>query len=185
MPSWLGCKSPMRLALKILKHTVALNSSLTKFVGVRSQTWRLSTLSQCSHPHGREVQKLLHWPCTSPAKCACRCTGVLAALLALPARAAEKVLVYSHDLYCPKLTLENDQVPAGDLQVKETLEISAGPELRDWRFPYVDYALYDILPDDPKVAAAIRRKAPKIYYNAITRTLYRRSHDGIILHCLS
>jgi len=39
----------------------------------------------------------------------------LAALLALPARVAEKVLVYSHDLYCPKLTLENDQVPVGDL----------------------------------------------------------------------
>ena len=44
-------------------------------------------------------------------------------------------------------------------------------ELRDWRFPYMGYALYDILPDDPKEAAAIRRKAPKFYYNATTRTL--------------
>jgi len=45
--------------------------------------------------------------------------------------------------------------------------------------------LYDIFPDDPKEATAIRRKAPKFYYNAITRTLYRRSHDGVLLHCLS
>ena len=43
---------------------------------------------------------------------------------------------------------------------------------------YIDYALYDILPDDPKEVAAIRRKAYKFYYNAITRTLYRRSQDG-------
>ena len=40
----------------------------------------------------------------------------------------------------------------------------------DWRFPYIDYALYDIRPDDPKEAAAIRRKAPRFYYNAVART---------------
>ena len=61
----------------------------------------------------------------------------------------------------------------------------ADPELRDWRFPYIDYVLYHILPDDPKEAAAIKRKAPKFYYNANIRTLYHRSHDGILLHCLS
>jgi len=105
--------------------------------------------------------------------------------LALPARAAEKVLVYSHDLYCLELAIENDQIPEGNLQVKETLETSAGSELMDWRFPYIDYALYDILFDDPKEASAIKRKAPKFYYNAITRMLYRRSHDGIHLRCLS
>ena len=44
---------------------------------------------------------------------------------------------------------------------KKALEMSTGPELRDWRFIYIDYTLYDILPDDPKEAAAIRRKAPK------------------------
>jgi len=32
--------------------------------------------------------------------------------------------------------------------------------------------LYDISPDDPKKAAAVRRKASKFYYNAITQTLY-------------
>ena len=98
----------------------------------------------------------------------------LTASLALPARAAKKVLVYSHDLYCPRFVLEDNQIQAGNIQVKETLETSAGPELRDRRFSYIDYALYDILSDDPKEAAAIRRKAPKFYYNAITRTLYHR-----------
>jgi len=109
----------------------------------------------------------------------------LVASFALPARAAEKVLVYNHHLYCLKLALENDQIPIGNLQVKETLETSTGPKLRDWRFSYINYALYDILPDDPKEAAAIRRKAPKFYYNAIMRALYRQSHDGILLRCLS
>jgi len=45
--------------------------------------------------------------------------------------------------------------------------------------------LYDILPDDPKEMAAIRSKAPKFYYNVITRTLYHHTHDGILLRCLS
>ena len=92
--------------------------------------------------------------------------------MALLARAAEKVLVNNHDLYCLKLDLENDQTPAGNLQIKETLETLTGLELRDWRFPYIDYALYDILPNDPKEAATIKRKAHKFYYNAITRTIY-------------
>jgi len=109
----------------------------------------------------------------------------LAASLALPAGVAENVLVYSHDLYCPKFALENDQIPTENLQVEETLETLAGLELRDWRFPCIDFALYDILPNDPKEAAAIKMKAHKFYYNAITRTLYRRSDDRILLRCLS
>ena len=82
----------------------------------------------------------------------------LAASLALPAGKTKKVLVYSHDLYYLKLALKDDQMSIGDLQVKEALETSAGPELKDWRFPYIDYALYGLLPDDPKEAAVIRRK---------------------------
>ena len=42
-----------------------------------------------------------------------------------------------------------------------------------------------MLLDDPKEAAAIKRKAPQFYYNVITETLYRRSRDGILLLCLS
>ena len=68
---------------------------------------------------------------------------------------------------------------------KEVLETLTGPELRDWRFSFINYVLYDILPDDSKEAATIRRKAPRIYYNAITQILYRRSYNGILLRCLS
>ena len=85
----------------------------------------------------------------------------LAASLALPAGAVEKIFVYSHDLYCPRIVPEDYTEPTGDCQGKEALESSAGPEPRDCRFPYIDYVLYDILPEDTKEAAAIRRKAPK------------------------
>jgi len=44
----------------------------------------------------------------------------LAASLALLAGTKEKVLVYSHDLYCSKLALEDNQTPTGDLQVKKS-----------------------------------------------------------------
>ena len=84
----------------------------------------------------------------------------LTASLALPAKATEKVLIYNHYLYYPKLALENDQIPAGNLQVKETLETLTGPDLKDWRFSYIDHALYGILPDDPKEVAVIRKKSP-------------------------
>ena len=97
----------------------------------------------------------------------------------------EKIFIHSHDLYCPRIVLEDYPEPTEDRHDKEALESSTGPEPKDWRFPYIDYVLYSILPEDPKEAAAIRRKAPKFYYNAITRTLYRRSHDGILLRCLS
>ena len=50
----------------------------------------------------------------------------------------------------------------------ETLEVSTGSEPRDWWFPYIDFVLYVILPDDPKEAAAIQRKSPRFYYNAIS-----------------
>jgi len=73
----------------------------------------------------------------------------LAATLALPAGATEKVVVHSHDLYCPKFTLKDTETPEGDIQVKEVLETSTGLELRDWRFSFIDYVLYSILPDDP------------------------------------
>ena len=109
----------------------------------------------------------------------------LAASLALPAGAVEKVFVYSHDLCCPRIAPEDYQEPTENCQSKEVLESSAGLKPRDWRFPYIDYVLYGILPEDTKEAAAVRRKAPKFYYNAITRTLYHRSHDGILLRCLS
>jgi len=71
------CKSPMRLVLKISKRMVIQSSSSIRYAGsAKSVTWRLCALSQRNPLHGREIQKLLHWPCTSPAKYACRCTGI-------------------------------------------------------------------------------------------------------------
>ena len=55
----------------------------------------------------------------------------LATSLALPARVIEKILVYSHDLYCPRIIFEDHQKPTGDCQAKEALETSTGPELKD------------------------------------------------------
>jgi len=92
----------------------------------------------------------------------------LAASLALPAGATEEVLVHSHDLYWLKFTLKDSKSPKGDLQVKEVLETSTTPKLRDWQFSFIDFILYNILFDDPKEAAAIKRKVPRFYYNAIT-----------------
>ena len=56
----------------------------------------------------------------------------LAALLALPAGATERVLIYSRDLYCFKFTLEDSRTPRRDLQVREVLETSTSLEPRDW-----------------------------------------------------
>ena len=94
------------------------------------------------------------------------------------------MLIYSRDLYCCKFVLEDSRTPRGDLQVKKVLEISTSLELRDWQFSYIDFILYAILPDEPKEAAAIRRKALRFYYNVIMQTLYRQSYDGILLRCL-
>ena len=48
----------------------------------------------------------------------------IVASLALLAGAAEKVLIYGYDLNYLKPTLENDQIPARNLQVKDTLDFS-------------------------------------------------------------
>jgi len=108
----------------------------------------------------------------------------LAASLTLPARATERVLIYSRDFYYCKFTLKDSKTLKGDLQVKELLETSTSLEPRDWLFSYIDFILYGILPGDPKDAAAIRRKDPRFYYNATTQTLDRRSYDGILKEAL-
>ena len=56
----------------------------------------------------------------------------LAASLALPVGATERVLVYSCDLYCYKFAFEDSRTPRRDLQVKEDLETSTSLELREW-----------------------------------------------------
>lgn len=56
---------------------------------------------------------------------------LLVALLALLARMTEKVLVFTHDMYCPKSALRNESTATEDLQDAKALESLTGPEIRD------------------------------------------------------
>jgi len=47
----------------------------------------------------------------------------LAASLALLAGVVEKILVYSRDLYCPRVTFEDRQKPTGDFKPKKLLKL--------------------------------------------------------------
>ena len=71
------------------------------------------------------------------------------------------------------------------LRTKEAYNISTDLEPRDWQFPLIDYTLHDLLPDDPKEAASIRRRSLHFYYDPTLKTLYNRSYNGILLRCLS
>jgi len=71
------------------------------------------------------------------------------------------------------------------LETNEAYVTSIDFEPRDWQFSFIDYALHDILPDDPKEAASIRRRSLCFYYDSIVKILYRHSYDSILLHCLS
>jgi len=70
----------------------------------------------------------------------------LAATLALPIDTTYHLTVATRCLVYPKHVLETNEV----------LVTSIGFEPSDWRFLLIDYALHDILPDDPKEAASIR-----------------------------
>jgi len=101
--------------------------------------------------------------------------AVLAAILALPIHTTYHFIVATRHLVCPKHVLETNEVHV----------TSIGFEPRDWWFPLIDYALHDILPDDPKEAASVRRRSLRFYYDPIVKTLYRCSYDGILLCGLS
>jgi len=58
-------------------------------------------------------------------------------------------------------------------------------EARDWRFLIIDYALHGMLSDNLKEAASIRRRSPHFYYDAVVKTMYCLSYDGVLLRCLS
>ena len=98
-----------------------------------------------------------------------------AATLALLIDTTYHLTVATRQLVCPKHVLET----------KEVLVTSIDFEPKDWRLPLIDYALHGILPNDPKEAASIRRRSLRFYYDPIIKTLYRRSYDDILLHCLS
>jgi len=83
--------------------------------------------------------------------------AVLVTTLALPA-----YTVATRHLFCPKFSLE-------------VHTISTHFEPRDWRFSIMDYALHDILLDDSKEAASIRRWSSHFYYDLEVKTLYHNA----------
>lgn len=56
-----------------------------------------------------------------------RRTGVPRCLIGAASRATQKVLVFIHDLYCPKFVLGDYSTRTEDLQAVEALETLAGP----------------------------------------------------------
>ena len=75
--------------------------------------------------------------------------AAIADTLALPIDVTYHLTVVARCLFCPKYELETNEVHA----------ISIGFEPRDWRLPIIDYALHDILSDNPKEAASIRQRS--------------------------
>ena len=95
--------------------------------------------------------------------------------IGLTSRYQLHLTVTTHRLFCLKHIIE----------VIEVYTASTNFEPRDWQFSIINYALHDILPNDPKEAASIRRKSPHFYYDLKVKTLYRYSYDGVILCSLS
>ncbi|XP_020263031.1 uncharacterized protein LOC109839009 [Asparagus officinalis] len=102
--------------------------------------------------------------------------------LALLPGAETMIPVTESELYYSKLPIEesSDKTMTG-----EVCTTSMELEFRDWRFPYIDYVVYGILPDNSKKAAAIKRKALIFYYDAVSQILYHKLHDGVLLRCFS
>ena len=72
--------------------------------------------------------------------------AALAATLALPIDTTYHLTVATRHLVCSKHVLKTKEVHVTSIDI----------EPKDWRFPFIDYALHGILPDDPKEAASIR-----------------------------
>jgi len=97
--------------------------------------------------------------------------ATVATTLALLMDTTYHLTVATRCLVCPKHVLETNEVHA----------TSSGFEPRDWRVSLIDYTLHNILPDDPKEAALIRRRSLHFYHDLMIKTLYRRSYDGVLL----
>src|SRR3954471_1884772 len=95
-------------------------------------------------------------------------------------------MVFARSLFHPKWT-----IPKGPVEVitvnslQEAPGVMAGSDILDWRLPFIDYIMYNIRADDPKLAASIRKKAIHFNYNPESQTLYNVTRDGIMLRCLS
>ena len=179
----------MQLAEEILVKSLKVygDSKLTvnQVVGSMKSdmnTWCLITMQPLIW---RRSLNALHWPYTTSAKCACRCIDISRCFIGPSSQSHRESTCLQPWLVLPKIRLwgksyskrrPSSWKSSGDFNRFET---------QGWRFSFIDFVLYSILPDDSKEAAANRRKAPQFYYNAITRALYRWSYDEILLCHLS
>jgi len=95
--------------------------------------------------------------------------AVLAATLTLPIDATYQLIVAAWCVFCPKYALETNEIHATSTDLKP----------KNWWFPIIDYALHDILPNNPKEAASSRRMSLRFYYDPVVKTLCCCLYDGI------
>ncbi|XP_020271750.1 uncharacterized protein LOC109846924 [Asparagus officinalis] len=95
--------------------------------------------------------------------------ALLVTSLALPPKVEMMIFVMSRELYHPKLPLEDcSNETTAEIAFATSIEL----EPRDWWFPYIDYVLYGILPDDSKEMAIVKWMALRFYYDVVSQTLY-------------
>lgn len=99
----------------------------------------------------------------------------LAASLAVPIKTHLLITVVGQELVCSKNNL--------CLNLSHSAETDTSA--KDWRLPFIDYTVYEILPDDIKEATSVRRCFLWFYNDTTTKMLYRRSYNGLLLRCLS
>ncbi|XP_066318398.1 uncharacterized protein [Miscanthus floridulus] len=78
----------------------------------------------------------------------------------------------------------NQPVAPSNLEVMELDEdpVAEHDPLVDWRMPYLDYLLHEALPMDKTEARRLTCLTKS--FVSIEGELYRRSHTGILLHCI-
>lgn len=83
----------------------------------------------------------------------------------------------SKELFYPNYELEIKLNSGSKREVNETHAVGFDFEPSDWRFPYIDYVIYGILPEDPKESVSILTLKFGHYIE--------KSFNGILLRCLS
>src|SRR3954464_9223326 len=110
----------------------------------------------------------------------------LATSLCLQAGECQSIMVFARSLFHPKWTFPKDPIDSNTANLLQKASgVAAGSNTLDWRTPFIDYIMYNIRADNPKLAASIRKKAVHFNYNPEPRTLYYVTRDGIMLRCLS
>ena len=73
----------------------------------------------------------------------------LVASLAAPVGTQCSITVIGRELVCPKNNLRTC--------LNYSIQVYTNVDVQDWRFPFIDYTVYRILPEDPKKAISIKR----------------------------